>query len=154
MKVICRRSLPPRKFLVFRSLYASREVESNLSLSTSTRWRTYSTEKTWTPHTLPVQAIRNAKNNAIPESNTGTIKKAYIAFGSNMGDRIGWIEQACNLMSSRGIKLLRTSSLWETEPMYVLDQENFLNGVCEVGHQSHVASFQPELNITIGRDKL
>jgi 2-amino-4-hydroxy-6-hydroxymethyldihydropteridine diphosphokinase/dihydropteroate synthase len=36
-------------------------------------------------------------------------------------------------MTSRGINVLRTSSLWETEPMYVLDQNNFLNGVCEVG---------------------
>lgn len=31
-----------------------------------------------------------------------------------------------------GIKILRTSSLWETDPMYVLEQDKFLNGVCEV----------------------
>ncbi|PHH65273.1 hypothetical protein CDD81_2685 [Ophiocordyceps australis] len=31
-----------------------------------------------------------------------------------------------------GIRITRTSSLWETEPMYVLDQANFINGVCEV----------------------
>ncbi|EDO00594.1 hypothetical protein SS1G_14464 [Sclerotinia sclerotiorum 1980 UF-70] len=35
-------------------------------------------------------------------------------------------------MSERGIKIKRTSGLWETEPMYVLDQNNFLNGACEV----------------------
>ncbi|KAK3898804.1 Dihydropteroate synthase-like protein [Staphylotrichum tortipilum] len=57
---------------------------------------------------------------------------AYIALGSNMGDRIAWIEKACNEMDARGIKVKRTSSLWETEPMYVLDQDRFVNGACEV----------------------
>lgn len=59
-------------------------------------------------------------------------KKAYIALGSNMGDRVGMIEQACKALTSRGIRVKRASSLWETEPMYVLDQENFINGACEV----------------------
>lgn len=60
-------------------------------------------------------------------------RTAYIALGSNLGDRIGWIEKACNEMDARGIKVKRTSSLWETEPMYVLDQDRFVNGACEVG---------------------
>ncbi|KAJ9669631.1 trifunctional dihydropteroate synthetase [Coniosporium apollinis] len=30
------------------------------------------------------------------------------------------------------IRILRTSGLWETQAMYVTDQANFLNGVCEV----------------------
>lgn len=59
-------------------------------------------------------------------------KRAYIALGSNLGDRIGWIEQACRAMDARGIRVVRTSSLWETEPMYVLEQAKFANGVCEV----------------------
>lgn len=57
---------------------------------------------------------------------------AYIALGSNLGDRVAMIEQACKEMDSRGIKVKRTSSLWETEPMYVLDQDRFVNGACEV----------------------
>lgn len=59
-------------------------------------------------------------------------KKAYIALGSNLGDRVAEIEKACNEMDRRGIRVKRTSSLWETEPMYVLDQAAFLNGACEV----------------------
>ncbi|KAL2266976.1 hypothetical protein VTJ83DRAFT_4253 [Remersonia thermophila] len=59
-------------------------------------------------------------------------RTAYIALGSNMGDRIAWIERACNEMDARGIRVKRTSSLWETEPMYVLDQDRFVNGACEV----------------------
>ncbi|KAG7121679.1 Folic acid synthesis protein fol1 like [Verticillium longisporum] len=57
---------------------------------------------------------------------------AYIALGSNLGDRIGWIEKACREMEARGVHVKRTSSLWETEPMYVLEQDRFVNGACEV----------------------
>ena len=64
-------------------------------------------------------------------------RTAYIALGSNMGDRIAWIEKACNEMDARDITVKRTSSLWETEPMYVLDQDRFVNGVCEVGPLHH-----------------
>ncbi|KAH8162693.1 hypothetical protein CIB48_g5564 [Xylaria polymorpha] len=60
------------------------------------------------------------------------IRTAYIALGSNLGDRVAMIEQACNQMDACGIKVKRTSSLWETEPMYVLDQDRFVNGACEV----------------------
>lgn len=43
------------------------------------------------------------------------------------------IEQACNAMESKGdIRILRTSSLWETKPMYVEDQGSFVNGACEI----------------------
>jgi len=42
------------------------------------------------------------------------------------------IEQACQEMDARGIAVKKTSGLWETEPMYVLDQDRFVNGACEV----------------------
>lgn len=59
--------------------------------------------------------------------------RAFVALGSNLGDRIAMIEQACNAMESKGdIRILRTSSLWETKPMYVEDQGSFVNGACEV----------------------
>lgn len=59
--------------------------------------------------------------------------RAFIALGSNMGDRIGMIEKACLEMERANIKVKRTSSLFETAPMYVVDQDPFINGVCEVG---------------------
>tara|TARA_R110002003_G_scaffold193_34_gene15143 strand:+ start:10418 stop:10585 length:168 start_codon:yes stop_codon:yes gene_type:complete len=50
-----------------------------------------------------------------------------------MGDSIAMIEQACKQMEATGyVKILRTSSLYETKAMYVLDQDNFVNGACEV----------------------
>ncbi|KAH8681357.1 Dihydropteroate synthase-like protein [Xylariales sp. PMI_506] len=73
-----------------------------------------------------------------------TKRLAYVALGSNMGDRVGMIEQACQEMDSRGIKVKKTSSLWETEPMYVLDQDRFVNGACEL----------QDIEITMGRKKL
>lgn len=58
---------------------------------------------------------------------------AFIALGSNLGDRVAMIEQALKLVERDGdIRVLRTSSLWETKAMYVLDQDKFVNGVCEV----------------------
>jgi 2-amino-4-hydroxy-6-hydroxymethyldihydropteridine diphosphokinase/dihydropteroate synthase len=50
-----------------------------------------------------------------------------------MGDRVEMIEHACKLMETTGeVKVLQTSSLYETKAMYVLDQDNFVNGACEV----------------------
>lgn len=43
------------------------------------------------------------------------------------------IEQACREMEASGkIRIVQTSSLWESKAMYVLDQDNFVNGACEV----------------------
>ncbi|ERT02609.1 dihydropteroate synthase [Sporothrix schenckii ATCC 58251] len=84
-------------------------------------------------------------------------KRAYIALGGNLGDRIGWIEKACREMDSRGIRVLRTSSLWETEPMYVLEQDKFANGVCEVETELEPLALLDQLQDierTLGRKKL
>ncbi|XWW95447.1 hypothetical protein V2A60_003406 [Cordyceps javanica] len=82
---------------------------------------------------------------------------AYIALGGNLGDRVAEIERACNEMDRRGIKVTRTSSLWETEPMYVTDQDRFLNGVCEVETELGPMALLDELQSIerdLGRRKL
>ncbi|KAF2850513.1 folic acid synthesis protein-like protein [Plenodomus tracheiphilus IPT5] len=62
-----------------------------------------------------------------------SVHRAFIALGSNLGDRVAMIEQACREMDASGkIRVVRTSSLWETNAMYVLDQDKFVNGACEV----------------------
>ncbi|KAK5141043.1 hypothetical protein LTR04_002741, partial [Oleoguttula sp. CCFEE 6159] len=62
--------------------------------------------------------------------------RAYIALGSNVGDRIAMVERACNEMARLPeINVLRTSGLWETKAMYVENQDNFVNGACEVSRQ-------------------
>lgn len=60
------------------------------------------------------------------------IHRAFIALGSNVGDRVEMIEKACLELDQANIKVKRTSSLFETTPMYVLEQGTFINGVCEV----------------------
>lgn len=85
---------------------------------------------------------QNACGCACSNSNRNRKKTAYIALGSNLGDRVAEIERACNELDRRGIKVKRTSSLWETEPMYVKDQDRFVNGACEVSQ----FSFQLEQN--------
>ena len=93
----------------------------------------------WSRH--PINSHRSI-NNGLDNRSTATRNvegphRAYIALGSNIGDRIHMIETACNEMTARGIKIKRTSCLWETEPMYVLNQNSFVNGVCEVRRSNH-----------------
>lgn len=60
--------------------------------------------------------------------------RAFVALGSNIGDRFAVVEKACKSMESQGdIRILRTSGLWETDAMYFENQDRFLNGACEVG---------------------
>jgi 7,8-dihydro-6-hydroxymethylpterin-pyrophosphokinase (HPPK) len=61
-----------------------------------------------------------------------SIHQAFIAFGSNTGHRVSHIEKALTEMEKRHLKIKSVSSLYETEPMYVTDQDVFLNGACEV----------------------
>ncbi|KAJ5673742.1 hypothetical protein N7462_009181 [Penicillium macrosclerotiorum] len=67
-----------------------------------------------------------------PTQGSPQLHRAFIALGSNVGDRVEMIEKACQELDRANIKVKRTSSLFETTPMYVLDQATFINGVCEV----------------------
>ena len=59
--------------------------------------------------------------------------KAYIAVGSNLGDRYQNIAHALSLLAATGsIRIIRTSHLRTTTPMYVTDQPPFLNGAIEI----------------------
>ena len=54
----------------------------------------------------------------------------YIGFGSNIGDRLAFIQKALYLLSqTEGITIKEISSLYETDPVGYEDQEKFLNGV-------------------------
>lgn len=58
--------------------------------------------------------------------------KAYIAFGSNMGDRAKYIDDALlALRNKETIRVGKVSGILETEPYGVTDQGKFLNGVLE-----------------------
>ncbi|KAK6333875.1 trifunctional dihydropteroate synthetase [Orbilia blumenaviensis] len=62
----------------------------------------------------------------------GEYRTAFIAFGSNLGNKFILIRDALAELNKRDIRVIRTSSLYESKPMYVEDQDLFLNGVCQV----------------------
>ena len=57
---------------------------------------------------------------------------AFLSLGSNLGNRTENLRAACGRLKTADIHLLRVSSVYETEPVDVLDQGWFLNCVVEI----------------------
>jgi 7,8-dihydro-6-hydroxymethylpterin-pyrophosphokinase len=55
------------------------------------------------------------------------MKTVYLALGSNMGERAQNISRAIEAMSARGVRVVRRSALYETEPVDVRGHGWFLN---------------------------
>ena len=55
----------------------------------------------------------------------------YLSLGSNMGDREGNLRAAINALPAAGVKVLRVSPVYETEPVDYTAQAWFLNLVVE-----------------------
>ena len=60
------------------------------------------------------------------------IQNAYISMGSNLGDRAGYLLLAVRGMLAAGLAVKRLSSIYETEPVVLVDQPSFLNMVAEL----------------------
>jgi 2-amino-4-hydroxy-6-hydroxymethyldihydropteridine diphosphokinase len=60
------------------------------------------------------------------------VTRVWLALGSNLGDRAGFLEAARHALPHAGITLVRASRVAETEPLGVKDQPRFLNQVLEV----------------------
>ena len=57
----------------------------------------------------------------------------YLGLGSNVGDRRGFLEAAVQRLRRHGVRVLASSSVYETEPVgEVLDQPDFLNACLRV----------------------
>jgi hypothetical protein len=132
------RALSMRNVSSPRSFNAANRLST--SMASTRHHETSATDRVrpspWSQHPLKVScpSTSGPKLQSRSSNHVSAKRTAYIALGSNLGDRVAWIEQACNEMSARGIIIKRTSCLWETEPMYVLNQDNFINGACEVSH--------------------
>ncbi|WVQ71053.1 dihydropteroate synthase [Cryptococcus sp. DSM 104548] len=59
-------------------------------------------------------------------------ERVFIAVGGNIGDTVSNIKTAVGLLQEGGCKLIGTSRLYESAPMYVEDQDRFVNGVIEI----------------------
>jgi 2-amino-4-hydroxy-6-hydroxymethyldihydropteridine diphosphokinase len=68
-------------------------------------------------------------------------KTVYLSLGSNLGERAKNLQEAIAALRNAGVQVVRTSSLYETEPVDYLDQPWFLN--CAVEAETELAA--PEL---------
>jgi 2-amino-4-hydroxy-6-hydroxymethyldihydropteridine diphosphokinase len=57
--------------------------------------------------------------------------RSYLGLGANLGDRLANLRQAVSLLHERGARLLRSSRVYETEPVGP-PQPDYLNAVIEV----------------------
>lgn len=98
---------------------------------------------------LAGQTLQHAKK----EVPVNYIHTSYIAFGSNLGDRVDLIKQALKLLESECV-VLDTSFLYETPPMYYTEQPPFINGVCKIatGLEPHaLLNHLKDVEQTLGR---
>src|SRR5437762_1845867 len=67
-------------------------------------------------------------------SNRNHASKAYVALGSNLGDRTGNLLLAVRGMMEAVLVVTRVSSIYETQPVSEVEQPLFLNMVVELGN--------------------
>lgn len=83
--------------------------------------------------TSGVQITRTRNKPLIDEENLEAGEHiAYLAIGTNLGDRVRHIEEALNQVSKKGICIIDTSFLYETAPVYIMEQPRFLNAAFKV----------------------
>ena len=58
--------------------------------------------------------------------------RAFVALGSNLGDRVSNIKSAMRMLEEAGCISKGCGRMYESEPMYVEDQGRFINSVVEV----------------------
>ncbi len=58
--------------------------------------------------------------------------RAYVGLGSNLGDRVENLQRAVDLLRERAVRVLRSSRVYETEPVGGPEQPDYLNAVIEV----------------------
>jgi 2-amino-4-hydroxy-6-hydroxymethyldihydropteridine diphosphokinase len=61
------------------------------------------------------------------------VTAGYLGLGSNVGDRLGHLRAAVELLTDQGVDVTATSSVYETEPVgEILDQPDFLNAAVAI----------------------
>lgn len=58
--------------------------------------------------------------------------RAFLGLGSNLGDRLANLRRAVELLRERGVSVLRSSRVYETDPVGGPEQPDYLNAVVEV----------------------
>jgi 2-amino-4-hydroxy-6-hydroxymethyldihydropteridine diphosphokinase len=60
------------------------------------------------------------------------VSRAFLGLGSNLGDRLENLHRALDLLEARGIRVVRSSRVYETDPVGGPEQPDHLNAVVEV----------------------
>ena len=57
----------------------------------------------------------------------------YLSLGSNLGDRVGYLQQATSLLgAAEQIKIVTTSSFYESEPWQMNSENWFVNAIVQI----------------------
>jgi len=79
----------------------------------------------------------------IEEMDTGSRKEVYLSLGSNTGNREANLKKSLELLcSDPDIVITKVSSIYETEPMYIKDQNSFYNIAVEISISSKIGPFE------------
>lgn len=81
--------------------------------------------------------------------------KVYVGLGSNVGDRLENLKRAVASMRSRGLNVLATSSVYETDPVGP-PQPDFLNAAVEIESDleaGEIVALLKEIEAANGRQK-
>ena len=76
-------------------------------------------------------------SSVVPYSGMPDAQRIYLSLGSNLGDRASNLEHAIAALPGIGVRVLRRSSIYETEPVDFLGQPWFLN--CAVEAETSLA---------------
>ena len=84
-------------------------------------------------------------------------QRAFVAFGSNMGERRDYIEKALTAMKEhKRIRVKKISSVYETKPYGGVEQEDFLNGAVMMDtllYPKELLAFLQDLEKRAGRER-
>ncbi len=78
------------------------------------------------------------------DSTSSSTISAYVGLGSNLGDRGSNLREAIEHIRSLGLMVVRSSSIYETEPVGYRDQPWFLNQVVELGIRRELIETSPQ----------
>ncbi len=82
---------------------------------------------------------------------------AYLGLGSNLGDRVGFVQQATSLLAGdENIKLVSTSSFYETEPWHFKTDNWFVNAAIAISttyYPSQLLKVCHRIEAQLGRDR-
>eukprot|EP00956_Cyclotella_meneghiniana_P029396 scaffold70984_cov36-Cyclotella_meneghiniana.AAC.2 len=104
-----------------------------------------------------IHSLLQLRGGSSSSSSSALCRKAHLGVGSNQGSSpFDNISNALSHLQSNGdVKLLRTSFLRKTSPMYMMNQPDFLNGAVEI--ETHLTPSQllvklKQVESDLGRD--